>query len=526
MTFRLLGGLCLALPLLAQIPFGPAAAPAAEEKPVDSLGRSNPRSSIYGFLKAVQAGRYRTAAQFLDLGEARRESQGPALARDLQLLFDAAYNHPLSLVSDRPEGSRDEGLDPVHDRAGEIVVDDEAVDVVLVRRTLPDAGDVWLIGQETLSRVPGLAAKLAAPPLVRNLPDVVNRRVLGISLWQWAGAIGLFFICLAIGAGVVWLLRRAIQNTRLKTAEIPSVTTLVIALGLHSSLLEPLAIPLLYRSYYRRAIGLFFLVGFTWILFRVIDQVSAAAQQRALASGKLAANSWLILSRRMLKVLVAFAAGLAFFSALGFNISTALAGLGIGGIAIAFAAQKTLENLFGGVSVASDQVIRVGDTCNFNGRIGTVTDIGLRSTRIRTLERTELSIPNGVLATMTVENFTLRDKFLFNPVITLRYETTQAQLQEVLLGIRDLFARDPRVEDGGRVRLSAFADSSVNIEIFVYLMALDFNTFAEIREDLLLKIQQIVLASGTSFAFPSRSVYVEGKGPLSKLAGPANSEAD
>jgi len=112
---------------------------------------------------------------------------------------------------------------------------------------------------------------------------------------------------------------------------------------------------------------------------------------------------------------VVIAAILAILAVLGFNLTTVLAGLGIGGIAIAFAAQKTLENLFGGISVLADEVIRVGDYCRFGDRSGTVEDISLRSTRVRTDARTELSIPNGTLATMSIENFTRRDKIQFSP---------------------------------------------------------------------------------------------------------------
>src|ERR1700734_4246148 len=116
--------------------------------------------------------------------------------------------------------------------------------------------------------------------------------------------------------------------------------------------------------------------------------------------------------------------GKGILSNFGFNMTTALAGLGIGGIAVAFAAQKTLENLFGGVSLLADEVIRVGDVCRFGDRTGTVEDISLRSTRIRTPERSALSIPNGSLATMNIENLSRRDKILFNTKLGLRYETS------------------------------------------------------------------------------------------------------
>ncbi len=515
---RLLLALLLLVPsLAAQITLG-GESKEKKESPVDPLGRSSPRGTLYGFLRAAQEGRYRLAAQYLDVPEIRRDTLGVSLARDLRFLFDTSFHYPLSLVSDRPEGTIEENLAPLQERAGEFVVGDQSVDLILVRKTdqnLP----VWLIAAPTLDQVPALQDRVTGSSLVSRLPESLSQRFLGLMWWQWAGALILFALCLLAGF-LLSRVTRWITRRRFATADISKILPWTLAVLLHVNLIGMLAIPLLYRTYYRRAVNLFLLFGLGWILFTVISQLSARAQDRALAAGRLATNSWLILLRRILKVTVAGILMLIGFASLGFDMSTALAGVGIGGIAIAFAAQKTLENLFGGVSMASDQVIRIGDTCSFNGRVGTVTDIGLRSTRVRTLDRVELSIPNGILAGMSVENLSLRDKFLFNPILGVRYDTTQPQLRQILTGIRELFAADPRVEPGGRVRLLSFADSAIQIEIFVYLLATEFNIMAEIREDLLLKIQGIIEAAGSGFAFPSRTVYLEygeGSGPRPPL---------
>jgi MscS family membrane protein len=190
-------------------------------------------------------------------------------------------------------------------------------------------------------------------------------------------------------------------------------------------------------------------------------------------------------------------------------MTTALAGLGIGGLAIGFGAQKTIENLFGGVSLLSDEVIRVGETCNFNGVVGMVEDISLRSTRIRTTERTELSIPNGSLATMNIDNLSRRDKFLFNPKIGLRYETTPDQLRYVLAQARRLLYEHPKVETPtARIRLVGLEQSSLALEIFTYILTRDVAEFTAIREDILLRLMDIVSDAGSGFAFPSQTVYL------------------
>ena len=193
----------------------------------------------------------------------------------------------------------------------------------------------------------------------------------------------------------------------------------------------------------------------------------------------------MILGERMLKAAIFVLAIFSVMGTLGFNLTAPLAGLGIGGIAVAFAAQKTLENLFGGVSILGDEVIRIGDICRFGDRVGTVEDISLRSTRIRTPERTELSIPNGSLATMNVENLSRRDKILFTTKLGLRYETSPDQMRYVLVQIRRLLYEHPKVEtEGARSRFVSFDASALTMEIFCYILTRDDSEFLAIREDL------------------------------------------
>jgi len=179
------------------------------------------------------------------------------------------------------------------------------------------------------------------------------------------------------------------------------------------------------------------------------------------------------------------------------------------GIAIAFAAQKTLENLFGGISIIFDKPIRVGDVCRIGAQEGRVEDIGLRSTRVRTEERTLLAIPNGTVATINVENLSRRDKILFKTNLNLRPETEADHLRFVLSEIRRLLYSHAKVETASvRVRLTDIAQSSYNVEVFCYILTRDFNEFAAVREDLFLHMIGLVDESGTGFALPSQTLYL------------------
>ena len=249
------------------------------------------------------------------------------------------------------------------------------------------------------------------------------------------------------------------------------------------------------------------IIGATWLCVRFIDIVFKLKERQLLSSPN--KISVLHLARKLFKIVVVISGTLFILYIANVNLTAVLTGLGVGGIAVAFAAQKTLENLFGGIMIASDQPIRVGDFCRAGDYKGTVEDVGLRSTRIRTLDRTVVSVPNGQLAVMSLENFTLRDKIWFHHTLQLRYETTSDQLRYILAEIRKLLYEHPKVESSSaRVRFIGFGKSSLDLEVFAYVLETDYASFLPIQEDLLLRIMEIVETSGSGFAFPSQITYV------------------
>jgi MscS family membrane protein len=194
---------------------------------------------------------------------------------------------------------------------------------------------------------------------------------------------------------------------------------------------------------------------------------------------------------------------------LGVNVSAAVAGLGVGGIAVALAAQKTLENLFGGISLFADRPVRVGDFCRYGTEVGTVEEIGLRSTRIRTLDRTVVAIPNSEFSNLKLENFAHRDRMRLWTLVGVRYETTPDQLRYLLTRLREILVAHPRIlEDPARVRFVGFGSSSLDLDIYAYVRTSDYNEFLEISEDLNLRIMDIVSDAGSGFAFPSSTAYI------------------
>jgi MscS family membrane protein len=291
----------------------------------------------------------------------------------------------------------------------------------------------------------------------------------------------------------------------------PLIVTLT--LGIHAVLTRWLGFSLQFRIVYARLQLGVLVFALAWLVWRLLTLSFAQIRLVALRRGQAGTRSLMMLGERVIKVVVVMATIFALLTIAGVDTTTALAGVGIGGVAVAFGAQKSVENLLGGVFLLTDRALAVGDLCRISGRLGRVEDITLRSVRLRTLEQTLLSIPAGVLSQESVENFVTRDKILIQTTLHLRYGTTAAQLQSVLEGIRALLAEHPQVESKtARIRLVDFGASAFELELFAYVPTADLPTFLAVREELLLQAAAIVESSGTAFARPGECLYVEDAG--------------
>ena len=520
--------LAACLPLLSQRaisqivpPSAPATAPATTP---DQLGRDTPYGTVYGFLQAAQQGDYSIAAQYLQISPARRQSEGDALAMKLNEVMNRAFAGSLRPSRDR-DGTPQEDVPFDRQKLGSMSSGDVEAELELVRITDPSAGKIWLISSNTLAKVPQLYDQVEARRVETRLPAwTVKHQLAGMQLWQWFALL----LLIPVAAAAAWLLLVLLQiplrvwarrRGHVELAQWRSVSApgwLLVGAIVHRILASYLGLPLLPRHYYNQLVYIAVIVGFNWILWRVIQWSLQRVRNRALARGHSGTGSLMLLGERIIKAIVVVMALFLILGVLGFNLSTALAGVGIGTLAVGFGAQQTIANLFGGVSVLGDEVIRVGDVCKFGDRTGTVEDIGLRSTRVRTEERTLLAIPNGTVATINVENLSRRDKLLFKTVLGLHLDTSADQLRYVLTEIRGVLSSHEKIEKSTiRVRLTELTSSALNVELVSYVMTRDFDEFAEIREELLLRIMNFVEDSGTSLAKPSQTLYLSGD-PASK----------
>jgi MscS family membrane protein len=476
--------------------------------PTDPLNRTTPSGSVLGFLQAAQSGNYSIAAQYLQMSASRRQAEGEEVARQLKTVMDRAFTGRLGNFT-QPDGIPQEGVALGRQRIGTMASGDVEVNLDLLRVSDPSAGKIWLISAETLAKVPELYDQVEARQVEHRLPSIlVKHQISGMPIWQWLGLL----LAIPLAAGISWLalavlgvpLRWWAQRHGTDTSSWHSTHApawLLAATLAHRQLVSYLGMPLLQRHYYFEVVSISLIISGAWILWRFVHWSLQRVRLRALAHGHSGTSSLILLGERIIKAGIFILGVFAVLGSLGFNMSAALAGLGIGGLAIGFGAQQTIANLFGGVSVLGDEVIRVGDVCTFGDRTGTVEDIGLRSTRVRTNERTLLAIPNGTVASINVENLSRRDKILFTTKLGLKSDSKPDHVRYVLAEIRALLRDHAKVENSTiRVRLTDVTGTSLSIEVFAYVLTREYNEFAAVREDLLLRMMEIVEESGSALA--------------------------
>jgi MscS family membrane protein len=353
---------------------------------------------------------------------------------------------------------------------------------------------------------------------VRGLPDWLQQPIGGQAPWKWIG------LLLVLGI-VALLLRRVYRLSRWRNKKHPFLETLA-QLTLPASILVLTPIVLYLTRVQLKLVGsvavgtevvgtaLMFLAG-AWLVWRAAPVLAEAAISSPHIKRESIDAHLIRIFTRLLGLVLAVALLFVGADRLGLHAYAIIAGLGVGGLAIALAAQPTVENLIGGFSLFADKPVRVGDFCKYGDDVGTIEAIGIRSTRIRGIDRTVTTIPNGVLSKMSVVNFTQRDLMLLKSVIGLRYETTPEQLRFVLAKLRELLLAHPMVTpEPSRVRFAGFGECSLNVEVFAYVGTKDWNEFLGIQEDIYLRMIDVVAASGTGIAFPSQTIYFARDGGL------------
>ena len=339
---------------------------------------------------------------------------------------------------------------------------------------------------------------------------LVSVTVLETPIWKWIALIAVAAIVLLLfriaGHLLISLIEKFTSHLGTSSRWV-WVTSLLqpwlvflsaMVFGLAEQFIDPSALS---RLYIGRAILLVVVFSFAWCFVNLVDLFLARIETFLDPRQRVVSHSLIYMGRRAAKTAIFVVAAILVLDNWGYNMTTMIAGLGVGGIAVALAAQSTIANVFGGVSVIGDGPVMVGDFGNFGGVLGTVEDIGMRSTRVRTLARTLMSIPNSAFAGMNLENYAERDKILFNPTLQIKRGTPKDKIRGLMKALEDLLKNDKRIEIGpSPLRLSNLSSASYALEIFAYALTPDINEFYKIQADLFLEIDDSLTSFGVELA--------------------------
>ncbi len=487
----------------------------------EEVRRGNPREAVAGFLDACGRGRFDLAAFYLDLGALTSEEQrerGPRLARRLYLaLLRSVWIDP-EKVSNDPFGAAEVDVPESEQLLAVVDVHRQRVEILLSHLWDAELGHVWTFSRNTVASIDRLYEAHGYGWLGDHIP-VVFFAVSpgGLQLWQWIALALALLAGWPVSHGAARLVLAGLG--RVSRAGAVSWNGVLaasldgpLAFGLWAAVLS-LASPWFGLSpevqrIARTLCSLLALIALGWFLLRLVDRTvermgEAAGERNAVALG------FLPIFRRFAKTFVVVLVVLGALDTVGVKLLAVLAGLGLGGVAVALGAQKTLENLFGTLAIAGDRPFKVGDTVTIGTDTGTVEDVGLRSTRLRTAGRSLVTIPNGQVVAERIENLSARERLLFNPILGVVYGTSADQLAYILDEIKRLLLGHPRVgRDGLRVRLQDLAASALEIEVACWIETRQFHEYTRVVEELNFGFLRIVEQAGTSFAFPSQTLYL------------------
>ncbi len=520
---------------------GSSSIPASPEHPLEPLDRSSPRATLMSFLESLDR-----AWDLYSAGDPgfRREFRDSRDCLDLSdvppLVFDEASSRAaliLKEVLDRID------LPPFIEIPDAATVDELGLErwtiphteITLNRIADGDRQGQWVFSSGTVRRVEEFYVLVRDQPyrpgregghieelqsasnatmlrkLVQTMPPWAGKYMGGMMVWQWFGLIVLTGL-LVLGLVVVAWLARRIGASELKwrgAARALFPAALLAAPFVGRLLIERLfALPGTPALMLRVALSVVGSFGSAWLAALVVMRLGELTVRFWFRDARPLKKQLVRVMFRVATLIVITVIGVIALQRLGVPVAGLIAGLGVGGFAIALAAQGTLENFIGGIILYADQPVRVGDFCKFGDRRGMVEDVGLRSVKIRTLDRTIVTVPNADFAKLQLENLAERDRVLLRENLRLRYETTREQLEGVMSELASMLRDHERIaEEPLRVRLVGFGDYFLEIELYAYAMTSAWPEFLEIREDILLKVMEIIERSGTRLALPTEVHY-------------------
>ena len=482
----------------------------------DSFGRDTPRHTVQGFIKALGDNDYLLASNYLNLSK----SDNPTtVVRQFKQALDAGGRFQPDLqINNTPEGNLSDQLPPSQENVGVINVGDKSVPLVLERVASKQGEQYWQFSNDTLSSIPEVIENYQPTLVSRYTIDSLDGKTLfGYQISDILAALAIIVSSFIFTYIVVWLLYYLLKliypRLRGETLPLPNNVilplTVVITALILAEVMVYAGISVTLREPIKRFTDIASWVATTWLLLRVIDSIFTRAVNLSYKKNYTERVSILGLMRKVVKALLLIFAVIVIFGNLGFDLTTGIAALGVGGLALALGAQKTIENLVGSVVVVADSPVRIGDYCSFGNQAGTVIDIGIRSSRVRTLNRTIVTVPNSDFSSMQIENYTSRDMFHF---LHNLYIKRNADIDVVFKMVKklDQFLDEHELtnQEWNQANISELRQDCYVIQLRAYINAVDSIEFYRKQDDLLVDVLTLVKKYDVEHALPTQQLIV------------------
>ena len=482
----------------------------------DSFGRDTPRDTVQGFISALGENDYLLASNYLNLSK----SDNPTtVVRQFKQALDAGGRFQPDLqISNLPGGNLTDQLPPNQENVGVISIGEKNVSLLLERVVSEDNEQYWQFSSETLASVPEVIENTEPTLVSRYTFDSLDgKKLFGYQLADLVAALTMIVSSFVLTYIAVWLLYHLLRITypRVRGTPLPLPNKVILPLAvvimalILSEVMVYAGVSVTLREPVNRFTDIASWVATTWLLLRVIDAIFTRAVNLSYKKNYTERVSILGLMRKVVKALLLIFAVIVIFGNLGFDLTTGIAALGVGGLALALGAQKTIENLVGSVVVVADSPVRIGDYCKFGTYEGTVIDIGIRSSRVRTLSRTIVTVPNGDFSSMQIENFTSRDMFQFYHKLYLK---RTADIDVVFKMVTDLdnFLKehDMTNQEWNQVNISELRQDCYVIQLQAYLNANNVVDFYDKQNVLFVEVLNQVAKYKVEHALPTQQLIV------------------
>ncbi|WP_448211389.1 mechanosensitive ion channel family protein [Colwellia sp. MEBiC06753] len=465
--------------------------------PTDEYKRGQPRSSIAGFLHAAREYDFETASNYLDyrnISEQTKAIGKAELARQLSVILNRTIWVDLQAVSDQPQGNLADNLPAYRELIGQVDTPKGPVNILLQR--VPRADDrvsIWKISNATVENIPRLFKHYSYSPFGEWLSKVLPAGdIFGVMYWQWLYFLSLLICFYLISSAITWTGVKLLKTIKPKT----SVELIRLIRGplnlLFTIALVRIFIPQSNITHAAQALvegATLLTITWVWAFFCLIDLLKTKLASRFLAQDKPLAIYLLRPASTVAKSLIVITGVLIWFENLGFSATTLLAGLGIGGLAVALAAQKTVENIIGAITLYTSTPVKIGNFCRFGSQLGVVEEIGLRATRIRTIERTVIHIANAQFIDMQIENFSERERIAYRPKIKLALDCKKDHVEAFMQAFKATLQANSLVDESPcRVYVKDINPQGIELYVLSYINTLDYETYLATTNDLNLSI--------------------------------------